>query len=110
MKRLIPALIIGLSAAMPALAMDMNHAGMPAASAQASAALSTGVVKKVNKAQGKLTIRHGPLANLDMPAMTMAFRVDDPGVLDRVKPGETIRFRAEMRNDQLYAAGIEPER
>jgi Cu(I)/Ag(I) efflux system protein CusF len=52
-------------------------------------------VRKVDKEAQKITIRHGPLANLDMPAMTMVFRVKDPAMLEAVKPGDKVTFRAE---------------
>jgi Cu/Ag efflux protein CusF len=57
--------------------------------------MSDGEVKKVDKSAGKVTIKHGPLANLDMPPMTMVFRVKDPSMLDQLKAGENIQFKAE---------------
>lgn len=85
---------------------DMNHgaamnqgAQMHAAGAQAM--LSEGTVKKVDKAGGKITISHGPLENLGMPPMTMAFRAGDPAMLDKVKPGDRIRFLAD-RVDGMF--------
>ena len=57
--------------------------------------LTEGEVRKVDKGTKKLTIRHGPIANLDMPPMTMVFQVSDASVLDAVKAGDKIRFRAE---------------
>ena len=33
-----------------------------------------GEVRKVDKAAGKITVKHGPIANLDMPGMTMVLR------------------------------------
>jgi Cu(I)/Ag(I) efflux system protein CusF len=65
--------------------------GATGASAQA---MVDGEVRKVDHAAGKLTIRHGPLTDLDMPAMTMVFRVADPKMLDTVKPGDKVRFVA----------------
>ena len=50
--------------------------------------LSEGEVKRVDKSAGKLIIKHGPLANFGMPAMTMVFRVGDPAMLDQVAPGD----------------------
>ena len=47
------------------------------------AALSDGEVRKVDKDAKKITIKHGPLANLDMPPMTMVFQVKDPAMLAR---------------------------
>jgi len=60
------------------------------------AALSDGEIRKVDKAGKKLTIKHGPLLNIDMPAMTMAFQVKDPKMLDQVKAGDKVKFEAEM--------------
>lgn len=60
--------------------------------------LSEGTVKKVDKATGKVTIKHGPLVNLNMPAMTMLFRVNDAAWLDQLKPGDNIRFNVEKVN------------
>ncbi|MCC4115490.1 copper-binding protein [Aromatoleum toluclasticum] len=54
-----------------------------------------GTVRKVDKAAGKITIAHGPLENLGMPGMTMAFRAGDAAMLDQVKAGDKIRFVAE---------------
>src|SRR4051812_323570 len=71
------------------------------ASAAAPASMSTGEVKKVDKSAGKLTIKHGPLQNLGMDAMTMVFRVKDPVTLDQVNVGDKIRFVAEEPNGQL---------
>jgi Cu/Ag efflux protein CusF len=75
-----------------------QHDAMPAASQDDPAALSSGEIKKVDKESGKLTIKHGPLANLEMPAMTMAFKVQDPAMLDQVKAGDQVRFRVERIN------------
>jgi Cu/Ag efflux protein CusF len=59
-------------------------------------ALSDGEIRKVDKDAKKLTIKHGPLQNLDMPAMTMVFQVGDPKMLDQVKVGDKVKFQAEM--------------
>lgn len=69
--------------------------------------LTTGVVKKVDAEQGKITISHGPLINLDMPAMTMIFRVADPKVLDTVKVGDNIKFVADKVNGAYTVTKLE---
>ncbi|MHB9119801.1 MAG: copper-binding protein [Burkholderiales bacterium] len=69
--------------------------------------MSTGEVKKIDKAAGKITIKHGPLENLGMPGMTMVFRVKEPVALDRVKIGDQIKFEAERVNGALMAGKIE---
>lgn len=71
--------------------------GTDAASGQSSRtadAMSEGEVRKVDKEAGKITLKHGPLVNLDMPPMTMVFRVTDPAMLNQVKPGDKVRFVA----------------
>ena len=59
---------------------------------------SEGEVRKINKDTQKITLKHGPLANLDMPAMTMAFGVSDPAVLDSLSVGDKVQFVAEKIN------------
>jgi Cu/Ag efflux protein CusF len=70
-------------------------------------AMSSGEVKKVDKDAGKITIKHGPLANLGMPAMTMVFHVKEVAMLDQVKQGEQINFVAEKANGALTVTKIE---
>ncbi len=110
MKHALSALILTVSfpLGLPALA-DMNHMSHGSASSHAVMGdpMSAGTVKKVDKAKGKLTLQHGPLANLDMPPMTMVFRVQDPAMLDQVKPGDTIHFRADRLNGKLTVTRIE---
>lgn len=105
MKRVLSSLMATLFLAMPAWAEmgPSSHGAM----ASMSNTPSEGVVKKVNKDLGKLTIQHGPLENLGMPAMTMIFRVQDTAMLDRVKPGDNIRFLADKLNGRLTITRIE---
>lgn len=72
------------------------------------APMADGEVRKVDKDAGKITIKHGPLANLDMPSMTMVFRVKDPAMLDRVKEGDKIKFVADRMNGALTVTQMEP--
>ncbi|MDP2432605.1 MAG: copper-binding protein [Pseudomonadota bacterium] len=111
MKRTLSSLIATLLLAVPAWAdSSSGHGGMNQAvmnhEAMASA-FSEGMVRKVDKARGKLTLRHGPLANLDMPAMTMIFRVTDPAWLDQIKPGDNVRFQADKVNGKLTVTQLE---
>lgn len=78
-----------------------------AASESASAALTEGEVRKVDKAAQKVTSRHGPLANLDMPAMTLVFRVSDPAMLDALNVGDKIRFKVERVDGALTIMSID---
>lgn len=75
----------------------------------AASAMSTGEVKKVDKSTGKVTIKHGPLQNIGMDAMTMVFRVKDPAMLEQVKAGDKINFVAEEPNGQLTVTKLEKQ-
>jgi len=75
--------------------------------ATTSNSMSSGEVKKIDKGAGKMTIKHGPLENLGMDAMTMVFRVTDPAMLDQVKTGDKIDFIAQEPNGQLTVTKLE---
>lgn len=93
---------LALAPALPAAAAQQGHDTPPLAQApQAGTAWVDGTVKKVNPDTGKVTISHGPLPSLDMPPMTMMFRVKDHGWLNRMKPGDRIRFQVEKLNGAL---------
>ena len=63
-------------------------------------------VVKVDKAAGKVTLKHGPIKDLDMDAMTMVFRVADPAMLDKVKQGDRIEFEAARVNGAITVTKI----
>jgi Cu(I)/Ag(I) efflux system protein CusF len=65
------------------------------AAGPATPILTAGEVRKIDAAQGKVTIRHERIANLDMDAMTMVFRATKPEQLKSLKAGDKVRFHAE---------------
>ena len=69
---------------------------------------SSGEVRRVDKSSGKVTIKHGPLDNLGMPAMTMVFGVKDAAMLDQMKEGDKINFVAEKVNGAYTVIETEP--
>jgi Cu(I)/Ag(I) efflux system protein CusF len=77
--------------------------GMPAVAAP----VTEGEIKKVDAEAGKLTIKHGPIANLDMMPMTMVFRVQRPDMLASVKAGDKVHFVAERINGVLTVTAME---
>ena len=79
------------------------------ADASAAGPMSPGEVRKVDKSAGKITIKHGPLQNIGMDAMTMVFRVRDAAMLDQVKAGDKIRFIAEEPNGKLTVTKLEKQ-
>jgi Cu(I)/Ag(I) efflux system periplasmic protein CusF len=78
----------------------------PVASAEAASQMSEGEVRKVDKDAKKITIKHGELKNLAMPPMTMVFQAKDPALLEKVKPGDKVRFVAEKLGGQLTVMQI----
>ena len=73
----------------------------------ALAGYTDGEVRKVDKAGAKVTLKHGPIANLEMPPMTMLFQVKDPAMLAKLKAGDKVRFRAEKVGGALTVTQIE---
>ena len=85
-------------------------AAAPAASAAMAAAgdMTEGEVRKVDKSAHKITLKHGEIKNLDMPAMTMVFQVRNPSALASLKAGDKVRFKAENAGSALVVTDIQP--
>lgn len=116
MKFLVPAFLVSTLLSGPAIAQQKaddhsaHHpagAATPAASAADMADMADGEVRKVDKGAGKLTLRHGEIRNLDMPGMTMVFHVKEPALLDKVKVGDKVKFRAEKAAGGFVVTAIE---
>ena len=93
-----------------AIALAMPWAAQAQVQAPAGAAsqsMTSGVVKKVDVEQSKLTLKHEALVNLDMPAMTMVFRVADPALLSSVQAGDNVRFVADKVNGAFTVVRLE---
>ena len=89
-------------------ASGADHAAHHAPAASAAAPSSDGEVRKVDREQGKVTLKHGPIATLDMPGMTMVFKVADPKMLDALKEGDKVKFSAERVNGAITVTAIQP--
>lgn len=74
----------------------------------ASADMAEGEIRKVDMDTKKITIKHGAIKNLDMPGMTMVFQVKDPAMLDKVKAGDKVRFKAEKAGGAIVVTDIQP--
>jgi Cu(I)/Ag(I) efflux system periplasmic protein CusF len=64
-------------------------------------------VRKVDKDAKKVTLKHGPIKNLDMPSMTMVFQVRDEKLFDKLVSGEKIKFTAEQLQGAYVVTGVE---
>ncbi len=68
------------------------------ASSKKAVTMSEGEVIAVDKANKRITLKHGPIENMQMQPMTMAFKVKAPSMLSRVKVGDKVKFKLENVN------------
>ena len=114
LKTLTLAALTGASFALslPGIAQAMDHGshGKTGATAKPTspADMADGEIKKIDKDNKKLTIKHGEIKNLDMPGMTMVFQVRDEALLNKVKPGDAVKFHVEKQDGALVVTEIEP--
>jgi Cu/Ag efflux protein CusF len=76
-------------------------AGLPALAQAQGLPQVAGTVMKVDATTEKITIRHGPIPNLDMSGMTMVFKAGSPDMLKQVNPGDQVTFTADRVTGQL---------
>jgi Cu/Ag efflux protein CusF len=74
--------------------------------AAASANEAEGEVRKIDKAQAKITLKHGEIKSLDMPPMTMVFRIKEARMLDALSVGDKVRFAAEKQDGNYVVTQI----
>lgn len=109
MKRYTCSMALALMLAAP-FTLATTHATEAHAAEQKTApanAMADGEVRRIDKDAKKITIRHGPIQSLDMPAMTMVFQVKDAAMLDKVNPGDKIKFSAEKIGGTIIVTDIE---
>jgi len=112
MNKLYPiaiAALLGVAAPLAAHAdsghgKDKHAHGKPAAHAD----MAEGEVRKIDKEAKKITLKHGEIKNLEMPAMTMVFQVSDAAILDKVQAGDKVRFKAEKTGGGYAVTALEP--
>lgn len=98
--------LFGISGLLPwptCFAFDFSREPLAAVAQE----MTEGVVRKVDRENGKITIRHGDIPSLSMPPMSMVFQARDATLLETVKPGDTIRFRAEEDGGKYYVRELE---
>jgi Cu(I)/Ag(I) efflux system periplasmic protein CusF len=79
----------------------------PSAVAQPSE-MAEAEVRKIDKESKKVTLKHGAIKNLDMPAMTMVFNVNDPKLLEKLQAGDKVRFSATNEGGKFTVTEIQP--
>lgn len=109
----VSALAAGTAAAQTATGHGHAHGAASAtpasnASVPAAAEWAEAEVRRVDREARKVTLRHGPIRNLDMPPMTMVFQVADDALLARLREGGKVRFVAEKRAGAYVVTQVEP--
>ncbi len=82
----------------------------PAAGHDMAMPAAEGVVRKIDHEAGKITLRHGVIKSIDMPPMTMVYRVADASLLEGLKTGDRVMFDAEDRGGDYIVTRIAPQR
>lgn len=104
------ALLVAVAAANAQMSPNMTMPKPASAAAAATSALTDGVVQSVDKSRGVVTLKHGDIVNMGMPAMTMGFNVADKKMLDNVKTGDKVRFHVENVSGAPTVTRIETAR
>lgn len=110
MKHFVATLVVAVVAGMSSLAVaeSGDNTGDYASSVEAgAAALTDGEIRKIDKEAKKLTLRHGPIANLVMPGMTMVFQVQNAALLEHVKAGDKVKVAADTIGGLFAVTRIE---
>ena len=112
---------LALAATSPVAAAQAagGHAGHSATSAPAPASVTAPAtagaewaeaeVRRVDAANGRVTLRHGPIRSLDMPPMTMVFHARDPVQVSGLKTGDKVRFQAAAEGGKYILTQIEKQ-
>jgi Cu/Ag efflux protein CusF len=96
---------LGLAFSASAMAQMDHNAHMaqttqPVAASVDANAMGDGLVKKVDKVKGTVTLAHGALPN-GMPPMTMAYKVKDSAWLEQLQAGQKIRFATDPKDSGM---------
>lgn len=111
MKSLSTALVLLFISGISGNALSEENQGDPGIQqSPASVEMTDGVIRKVDKTNSKITIKHGEIKNLDMPGMTMVFQVSQPELLDKVQAGDKVKFRAEKSGSAFVVTDIQPDK
>ncbi len=100
---------LSIISALPLLLLppSLHAAGEPASAPIAAATRSAetghadGTILGIDAERGRITLKHGPIEGLGMPAMTMVFRVADPSMLMQLEAGDGVRFTV-VRTDNFF--------
>ena len=95
---------------MDASKMDGMKTAQATTAPTAAPEMTDGEVRKIDMEAGKVTLKHGEIKNLDMPGMTMVFVVKDKAMLDKLKAGDKVKFKAINDGGKFTVTDIQPVR
>ena len=103
-KKFLALTALALGVALPGAGFaQANMMAMPRA-----ASMTDGEIRKIDKDNGKLTIKHGEIKHMEMPGMTMVFVAKDKALLDKTSVGAKIQFMVTNENGQMTVTDIQP--
>jgi len=73
---------------------------------QAPTASASGEVRRIDAANGKITLKHGAIPALDLSAMSLVYRID-PALLVNIKPGQQVKFTATRQVQEYVITAIQ---
>lgn len=110
MKMHITMLALTMLVAVPAFAAPRAMDNMPGMHHDAAPidVQGIGVVKAIDTANGTITLQHEAIDSIQWPAMTMAFKVASPELLDGVKLGDKVQFGLHPAGMNSTVTSIKP--
>ena len=108
LKTLLAISALAMLSPLPAFADDGHGKHKPAAGATAAADMTDAEVRKVDMEGSKITLKHADIKNLVMPGMTMVFVVKDKAMLDKLKAGDKVKFKAINDAGKFTVTEIQP--
>ena len=109
LKTLLAGIALAFLTPMAALADDAHHKPATAAAATTTE-MTDAEVRKIDMETGKVTLKHAEIKSLDMPGMTMVFVVKDKAMLDKLKTGDKVKFKAINDAGKFTVTEIQPAR
>ena len=108
MKGLLLAALIALPVAVGAQMKGMDMKDMPMKGMKGASEVhkGTGVVTNVDRAGGKVTLKHDPIKSLNWPTMTMAFGVKDKAMLEKLAKDKKVEFEFVQQGQQFVITSI----
>ena len=107
-QRLLTISALAMGAALPLAGHAQVSPSPGQVAVPVSDSMTEGEVKKVDPDNGKITLKHGDIKNLDMPGMTMVFTVRDKGQLTKLKPGDKVQFMVVQEGGKMVVTDIQP--